>query len=50
MQVISHDPIRLAAADKAGTRYLDFETLLREPDHLVLFRKIFRRENFLRLA
>jgi gluconate 2-dehydrogenase len=36
MQVIYHNRTRLTAADEAGTRYVDFETLLRESDHLVL--------------
>ncbi len=36
MPVIYHNRNRLAASDEAGARYVDFETLLRESDHLVL--------------
>jgi gluconate 2-dehydrogenase len=36
MQVIYHNRPRLRAADEAGTRYVNFETLLRESDHLAL--------------
>ena len=36
MQVIYHNRNRLAAGEEAGARYVDFETLLRESDHLVL--------------
>jgi gluconate 2-dehydrogenase len=36
MRVIYHNRTRLAPSDEAGARYVDFETLLRESDHLVL--------------
>jgi len=36
MQVIYHNRTRLAAADEAGARHVNLETLLREADHLVL--------------
>ena len=35
MQVIYHNRTRLAANDEDGARYVDFDTLLREADHLV---------------
>jgi len=35
MQVIYHNRARLAAGDEDGARYVDFDTLLREADHLV---------------
>jgi len=35
MQVIYHNRARLAASDENGARYVDFDTLLREADHLV---------------
>ena len=36
MKVIYHNRSRLAPDDEGGARYVDFETLLRESDHLVL--------------
>jgi len=36
MKVIYHNRSRLARDDEGGARYVDFETLLRESDHLVL--------------
>lgn len=36
MPVIYHNRSRLAASEEAGARYVDFETLLRESDHLML--------------
>ncbi len=36
MNVIYHNRSRLAPSDEAGARYVDFETLLRESDHLML--------------
>jgi len=36
MKVIYHNRSRLAPHDEGGARYVDFETLLRESDHLVL--------------
>ncbi|HYM48197.1 MAG TPA: NAD(P)-dependent oxidoreductase, partial [Burkholderiaceae bacterium] len=36
MQVIYYNRTRLAADDEAGARYVDFATLLRESDHLML--------------
>ena len=35
MQVIYHNRARLAVSDEDGARYVDFDTLLREADHLV---------------
>ncbi len=36
MPVIYHNRTRLAVSDEEGARYVDFETLLRESDHLML--------------
>jgi glyoxylate reductase len=36
MPVIYHNRNRLAPSDEAGARHVDFETLLRESDHLIL--------------